>query len=115
MLLPQVEKRRVDRRNTCCFDRKNQDWDWEKPTPSAGIIDSQSVKACNICEGDIGFDGGKRIKGRKRHIVVDTLGLVMIIVIHAANTHESVGARVVMRSLKDKYLCGIVKIFADGG
>ena len=39
----------------------------------------------------------------------------MIIVIHAANIHDSVGARVLMRSLKDKYLTGIVKIFADGG
>jgi putative transposase len=87
----------------------------KKPTPSVGIIDSQSVKACNLCEGDVGYDGGKKTKGRKRHIVVDTLGLVMIIVIHAANIHDSVGARAVMRSLKDKYLTGIVKIFADGG
>ena len=39
----------------------------------------------------------------------------MIIVIHAANIHDSIGAREVMRSLKDKYLTGIVKIFADGG
>lgn len=54
-------------------------------------------------------------KRRKRHIVVDTLGLVMIIVIHTANINYSIGAKEVMRSLKDKYLCGIVKIFADGG
>jgi putative transposase len=87
----------------------------KNPTPTVGIVDSQSVKACNLCQGDIGYDGGKKIKGRKRHIVVDTLGLVMIIVIHAANIHDSVGARAVMRSLKDKYLTGIVKIFADGG
>jgi len=87
----------------------------KKSTPSVGIVDSQSVKACNLCEGDIGYDGGKKIKGRKRHIVVDTLGLVMIIVIHAANIRDSVGAREVMRTLKDKYLTGIVKIFADEG
>ncbi len=87
----------------------------KKPTPSVGIVDSQSVKACNLCEGDIGFDGGKKIKGRKRHIVVDTLGMVMIIVIHAANIHDSIGAKEVMRALKDKYLSGIQKIFADGG
>lgn len=87
----------------------------KKPAPSVGIMDSQSVKACNVCEGDIGYDGGKKIKGRKRHIVVDTLGLVMIIVIHAANIHDSVGAREVMQGLKEKYLKGIVKIFADGG
>lgn len=40
----------------------------KKPTPSVGTIDSQSVKDCNLCEGDIGYDGGKKIKGRKRHI-----------------------------------------------
>ncbi len=80
----------------------------KKPTALVGIIDSQSVKACNLSEGDIGYDGGKKIKGKKRHIVVNTLGLVMIIVIHAANIHDSVGAREVMRSLKDKYLTGIM-------
>jgi putative transposase len=78
-----------------------------KPTPSVGIVDSQSVKACNHCEGDIGDDGSKEIKGRKRHLVVDTPGLVMIIVIHAANIHDSVGAKEVMRALKDKYLSGM--------
>lgn len=87
----------------------------KKPTPSVGIVDSQSVKACNFCQGDIGYDGGKKLKGRKRHIVVDTLGLIMVIVIHAANIHDSVGAKAVMRSLKDRYLTGIKKIFADGG
>lgn len=43
------------------------------------------------------------------------MGLIMIVVIHAANIHDSVGARAVMKSLKDKYLTGILKIFADGG
>jgi putative transposase len=84
-------------------------------TPSMGIVDSQSIKACNLWEGDIGYDGGKKIKGGKRHIDIDTLGLVMIIVIHAANIHDSFGAREVMKSLKEKYLTGIQKIFADGG
>ncbi len=87
----------------------------KKSTPSVGIVDSQSVKACNLCEGDIGYDGGKKIKGRKRHIVVDTLGLIMITVIHAANIHDSIGVRQVMYALKSKYLNGIQKIFADGG
>jgi len=87
----------------------------KEPTPSVGIIDSQSIKACNVCEGDVGYDGGKKTKGRKRHIVVDTLGLVMIIVTHATNIHDSVEAREVMRALKYKYLTGIQKIFADGG
>ena len=87
----------------------------KKSTPSVGIIDSQSVKACNLCEGDVIYDGVKKTKGRKQHIVVDTLGLVMIIVIHAANIHDSFGAKEIMKSLKDKYLTSILKIFADGG
>ena len=87
----------------------------KKASPSVGIIDSQSVKASNMCEGNIGYDGGKKIKGKKRHIVVDTLGLVLIVVIHAANIHDSVGAKEVLKTLKDKFLAGIKKIFADGG
>lgn len=83
--------------------------------PSAGIIDSQSAKASNMCGDKIGYDGGKKIKGRKRHIVVDTLGLILTVVVHAANIHDSVGAKQVLGALKDKYLSGIKVIFADGG
>ena len=46
--------------------------------PSAGIMDSQSIKACNLCKGDVGNDGSKKILGRKRHIGIDILGLIMI-------------------------------------
>ena len=90
--------------------KKNKD-----PLPLVGIIDSQSAKSINICEGNIGYDGGKKIKGRKRHIVVDTLGLMLSIVIHSATIHDSKGAESVLDELKSKYLSGIVKIFADGG
>jgi putative transposase len=83
--------------------------------PSVGIIDSQSVKSINLCEDNIGYDGGKKIKGRKRHIVVDTMGLLLSVVIHPANIHDSKAAEEVLQELKNKYLSGIVKIFADGG
>lgn len=83
--------------------------------PSIGIIDSQSAKTINVCQGEIGYDGGKKTKGRKRHIVVDTLGLILAIVIHPANIHDSKAAIGVLRALKDKFINGIVKIFADGG
>ncbi len=87
----------------------------KNPLPSVGIIDSQSTKTINICEDNIGYDGGKKIKGRKRHIVVETLGLILSIVIHSAATHDSKGAEQVLEELKSKYFSGIVKIFADGG
>jgi putative transposase len=87
----------------------------KKAAPTAGIIDSQSAKASNICQGEIGYDGGKKVKGRKRHIVVDTMGLILTVVIHAANVHDSVAAKEVFRRLSDKYLTGLQLIFADGG
>ena len=77
---------------------KNQ----KQPTPSVGIIDSQSAKSINICQGEIGYDGGKKTKGRKRHIVVDTLGLILAVVIQPANIHDSKAAIDVLKALKDK-------------
>lgn len=85
------------------------------PEPSVGIVDSQTVKASNICQEDIGYDGGKKIKGRKRHIAVDTLGLLLSVIIHPANIHDSKGITDVLWRLKAKYFDSIQKIIADGG
>ena len=54
------------------------------PEPTASIIDSQSVKITKK-RGHLGYDAGKKFKGRKRHIVTDTLGLLLMIHVHAAN------------------------------
>ncbi|MCS3050091.1 transposase [Parabacteroides johnsonii] len=58
-------------------------------SPSLGIIDSRSVKTSHHVDTDRGIDGNKKIKGRKEHIVVDTLGLPMAIKVHEANIHDS--------------------------
>ena len=60
----------------------------KNPNPTYGLIDSQSVKTCGPSE-DRGFDGGKKTKGRKRHIVVDTMGNLIQVIVHAANQHDT--------------------------
>ena len=82
--------------------------------PSVGIIDRQSVKTTRSGAVEIGFDGGKKAKGRKRHIVVDTMGMLLVVVVHAANKHHSKGAHHVLEKLNEQFYT-LVKVFADGG
>jgi putative transposase len=81
--------------------------------PTAGIIDSQSVKiVANI--GYSGFDGAKKVNGRKRHIVVDTLGLLLTVVVHEANLSDRVSAEMVLIKVRAHFK-KITTIFADQG
>jgi putative transposase len=86
-----------------------------KPSPSAAIIDSQTVKTTEV-GGERGYDAGKKVNGRKRHIVVDTLGLILAVVVHPANIQDYDGAVFVLGllgRLKARFH-RLRVIFADG-
>lgn len=81
--------------------------------PSAGIVDSQSAKGTRT-SGTKGYDAGKKVQGAKRHVLVDTLGLLLCVVVHPANIQDRDGAKLVLS--KARSLCPQLRlIWADGG
>ena len=82
--------------------------------PSAAIIDSQSVK-CGSVAGERGYDKFKKVNGKKRHILVDVMGLLLVVVIHKANEQDRSGARKLLSRAAAKGFTRLQLIWADGG
>ena len=84
------------------------------PYPSAGIIDSQSIKVSD--QGGLSaYDGNKKIKGRKRHLLVDTLGNLLEVVVTAANLNDRAGTKLLLSKVERQIALRLLKIWTDKG
>ena len=84
-----------------------------EPTPSAACIDSPSVKTTEMGGPERGYDGGKKINGRKRHLLVDTLGLLLVVLITSAGLDDGVAAPILLGHVTPQAFPRLVTIFAD--
>src|ERR671921_478084 len=114
LVLPQWEQARVTEKILPVVRAQLRVQEGRDPEPSAGLIDSQTVKGADTVGADTrGYDAGKKINGRKRLIVTDTLGLLLTVVVPSAGMQDRDGAKPV---LLDTYLRTPVRfVFADGG
>ncbi|MBB5124683.1 IS5 family transposase [Streptomyces griseoloalbus] len=92
-----------------------RDGEGREEEPSAGVVDSQSVKAdATVTLASRGYDAGKKINGRKRHLFTDTLGLLLAVLVTPASTTDRDAARILLPRAKSRY-GRLARVWADGG
>jgi len=104
----------LDRVHDALRDRLRDEADRD-PLASAGILDAQSVKGADtVGAATRGYDAGKNVNGRKRHIVVDTLGLLLVVMVTAASVQDRDGGARILERLRFR-MPGVAVVWADGG
>jgi transposase len=94
--------------------RRSRELEGREESPTAAIIDSQSVRTGAEAREMVGYDAGKRVKGRKRHLVTDMLGLVLRIEVHSAGVQDRDGAALVLDRITRRFPF-LERFFADAG